>query len=190
MSTKKQSIFRSLNKQFKSQEFSRKDIQIAVWVAQGFDKNEFTYRQGYYGINIRNWIDYEYLLRRVSKGTYVLTEIGQTFGSCTDKEGVSLIRTNNKSVLERQKATREANRKAMPPHILHAGKFQHLSGLTITRVRYMTPNEMQQLAWGRSSIVFEMSDGSILFPQMDDEGNDGGAMAHITEQGVNTIYTI
>ena len=153
MSTKKQSIFRSLNKQFKSQEFSRKDIQIAVWVAQGFDKNE-------------------------------------TFGSCTDKEGVSLIRTNNKNILARQKATREANRKAMPPHILHADKFQHLSGLTITRVRYMTPNEMQQLAWGKSSIVFEMSDGSILFPQMDDEGNDGGAMAHITEQGVNTIYTI
>ena len=54
----------------------------------------------------------------------------------------------------------------------------------------MTPKEVKYLAWGRSSIVFEMSDGSLLFPQMDDEGNDGGAMAHITEKGMDTIYTI
>jgi hypothetical protein len=29
-----------------------------------------------------------------------------------------------------------------------------------------------------------------LFPQMDDEGNDGGAMAHITDLGTDIIYTI
>jgi hypothetical protein len=54
----------------------------------------------------------------------------------------------------------------------------------------MTPDEVKHLGWYKSSIVLEMSDGSLLFPQMDDEGNDGGAMKHITDKGTNTIYTI
>jgi hypothetical protein len=183
MKTIKQSVFRELSNRFGDNEFTRKDIQKAVWNAQGFNADEFTYRQGYYGINIKNWNDYERLIERQTRGIYSLTKVGKEFATCSYEDGVALIRENNKNVLERRKAEREANRKALPPHILHAEKFQHLSGLTITRVRYMTP-------WYKSSIVFEMSDGSLLFPQTDDEGNDGGAMAHISERGMHTIYTI
>lgn len=190
MKTIKQSVFRELSNRFGDNEFTRKDIQKAVWNAQGFKADEFTYRQGYYGINIKNWNDYERLIERQTRGIYSLTKVGKEFATCSYEEGVALIRENNKNVLERRKATREANRKALPPHILHADKFQHLSGLTIRRVRYMTPKEVEHLGWYKSSIVFEMSDGSLLFPQTDDEGNDGGAMAHISERGMHTIYTI
>jgi hypothetical protein len=190
MRTIKQSVFRELSNRFGDYEFTRKDIQKAVWNAQGFNADEFTYRQGYYGINIKSWHDDERLIERQSRGHYKLTEVGNEFATCSYEEGVALIRENNKNVLDRRKAKREANRKALPPHILHADKFQHLSGLTITRVRYMTPKEVEHLGWYNSSIVLEMSDGSLLFPQMDDEGNDGGAMAHISELGMATIYTI
>ena len=190
MRTIKQSVFRELSNRFSGNEFTRRDIQKAVWNAQGFKADEFTYRQGYYGINIQSWNDYECLIERQSRGRYKLTKVGKEFATCSYEDGVALIRQNNKNVLERRKAKREARRKALPPHILHAEDFQHLSGLTITRVRYMTPKEVEHLGWYKSAIVLEMSDGSLLFPQMDDEGNDGGAMAHITEKGMDTIYTI
>lgn len=190
MRTIKQSVFRELSNKFSDHEFTRRDIQKAVWNAQGFKADEFTYRQGYYSINIQSWNDYERLIERQSRGRYKLTKVGKKFGSCSYEDGVALIRENNKNIRSEHKAKREAYRKALPPHILHADKFQHLSGLTIIRVRYMTPIEAENLGWYKSSIVFEMSDGSLLFPQMDDEGNDGGAMSHITKRGVNTIYTI
>jgi len=190
MKTIKQSVFRELSNKFSGNEFTRKDIQKAVWNAQGFNADEFAYRQGYYGINIKSWNDYERLIERQSRGRYKLTKVGKKFATCSYEDGVALIRENNKKLLAERQAKREANRFALPPHILHADKFQHLSGLTITRVRYMTPKEVEHLGWYKSSIVFGMSDGSLLFPQMDDEGNDGGAMSHITEQGMDTIYTI
>jgi len=137
MRTIKQSVFRELSNKFGNNEFTRKDIQKAVWNAQGF--------------------------KRQSRGRYELTKVGKKFATCSYEDGVALIRENNKNVLERRKAKREANRKALPPHILHADKFQHLSGLTITRVRYMTPEEMQHLAWGRSSIVFEWWSNGTYF---------------------------
>ena len=121
-----------------------------------------------------------------------MTKVGKKFATCSYEDGVTLIRENNKNVLKRRKAKREANRKALPPHILHADKFQHLSGLTITRVHYMTPREADHLGWYKSSIVFEMSDGSLLFPQMDDEGNDGGAMLYYdyNKNESDIVYTI
>ena len=57
MKTIKQSVFRELSNKFSGNEFTRKDIQKAVWNAQGFNADEFAYRQGYYGINIKSWND-------------------------------------------------------------------------------------------------------------------------------------
>ncbi len=53
---------------------------------------------------------------------------------------------------------------------------KHLKGRTIKDVRYLTTIEMKGMGWHRKSIVLELSDGSLLFPSKDDEGNDAGAL--------------
>ena len=51
-----------------------------------------------------------------------------------------------------------------------------LLGKTIVRVRYITANEMRDLYWDRAGVVFELSDGTIVYPSQDDEGNGPGAL--------------
>ena len=53
---------------------------------------------------------------------------------------------------------------------------KHLKGRTIVDVRYLTDIEMKGMGWHNKSIVLELSDGSLLFPSRDDEGNDAGAL--------------
>ena len=53
---------------------------------------------------------------------------------------------------------------------------KHLKGRTIVDVRYLTNQEMKGMGWHNKSIVLELSDGSLLFPSRDDEGNDAGAL--------------
>ena len=57
-----------------------------------------------------------------------------------------------------------------------AKEFNHLVGLKIVGVRYLTKEETDANYWYSSPIVIELSDGSALIPQSDDEGNDGGAL--------------
>ena len=57
-----------------------------------------------------------------------------------------------------------------------AKKFNHLVGLKIVGVRYLTKEETDASYWYSSPIAIELSDGSALIPQQDDEGNDGGAL--------------
>lgn len=51
-----------------------------------------------------------------------------------------------------------------------------LVGRTIVGARYLTRKEMADLGWSKSVLVMTLDDGSLLYPSMDDEGNDGGAM--------------
>ena len=51
-----------------------------------------------------------------------------------------------------------------------------LLGKTIVRVRYITENEMRDLYWDRAGVVFELNDGTIVYPSQDDEGNGPGAL--------------
>lgn len=72
----------------------------------------------------------------------------------------------------------------------HAHKFASLVAKRITSVRYMTEEERENFGWYKRAIVITLSDGSILVPQMDDEGNDGGAIMYIKPNQTETIYTI
>ena len=51
-----------------------------------------------------------------------------------------------------------------------------LLGKTITKVEYMTQDEAKYNGWERRPIILRLNDGTFLFPSMDDEGNDGGAI--------------
>lgn len=54
---------------------------------------------------------------------------------------------------------------------------KHLVGKTIKAVGWMTEEEAAHVGWEHSRpIVIEFTDGSLIFPSADDEGNDGGAM--------------
>ena len=61
-----------------------------------------------------------------------------------------------------------------------------LLGKKIVRVCYLSQESMDDLMWHRCPIAIELEDGTVIIPQMDDEGNDGGALMYIEkgEQGV------
>ena len=58
-----------------------------------------------------------------------------------------------------------------------------LVGKTITHVRYLKDEEMEGMAWYSRPVVIIFNDGSMLIPQSDDEGNDGGAMLFQDKDG-------
>ena len=51
-----------------------------------------------------------------------------------------------------------------------------LKGKTIESVRYMTDEEMESAMWYKRPVVITFTDGTLLIPQSDDEGNDGGVI--------------
>jgi len=51
-----------------------------------------------------------------------------------------------------------------------------LVGKKITKVRYMTEAERDQIGWYGRPIVILLDDGTALYPSRDDEGNDAGAI--------------
>jgi hypothetical protein len=65
-----------------------------------------------------------------------------------------------------------------------------LVGKKITSVRYMTKAEAKNMGWDKRPLVIFFNDGSYIFPSMDDEGNDGGAMYGSTKQGDDIIFPL
>jgi hypothetical protein len=51
-----------------------------------------------------------------------------------------------------------------------------LVGRTIVAARYMTEQEASGSGWMSRAPVLVLDDGSLVFPQRDDEGNDAGAL--------------
>lgn len=60
----------------------------------------------------------------------------------------------------------------------------------ISSVRYMTQEEADAFMWDKRPLVIRFTDGSFLIPQMDDEGNNGGAMFHQVNGNETIIYTL
>jgi hypothetical protein len=51
-----------------------------------------------------------------------------------------------------------------------------LIGRKITGIRWLTKGESEAIGWYHQPIVIRLDDDTVLIPQMDDEGNDGGAV--------------
>ena len=62
----------------KTKTCTRRDLQKFIWVAQGFDIKNFTYRQGYYSTNILSWVR-DKIIDRVDRGVYKITNHGKRF---------------------------------------------------------------------------------------------------------------
>ena len=69
--------------------------------------------------------------------------------------------------------------------------FQNLSGKIIQRVRRMSPAELEANYWYPDSeaLVIELTDGTLLYPSQDEEGNGPGVLFAQTAEGqVITLY--
>ena len=68
--------------------------------------------------------------------------------------------------------------------ILHDAK--RLIGLQIAGVRYMTSKECSDLFIQNRAIVLTLSDGTLLCPMADDEGNDAAVLIARLPNGEET----
>ena len=68
----------------------------------------------------------------------------------------------------------------LTPEEIEQTKYKDTLGLIgrkITYIRWMTTKETEQIGYiGASPVIIKLDDGTLLIPQMDDEGNDGGAV--------------
>lgn len=61
-----------------------------------------------------------------------------------------------------------------------------LLGRRIFKVRYMTKKEAEDIGWENRAVVLVLDNGISIFPSMDDEGNNAGAI-FTTDKDLETI---
>lgn len=61
-------------------------------------------------------------------------------------------------------------------------KAKALVGRKIVHARYMGAKEAENCGWDHRPVVLQLDDGSLIFPQSDDEGNDAGVLIHYTKE--------
>ena len=187
------------NSTFKNKSFKRKDIKRAIWIAQGKPEKDFVNKQGYYGTAIQEWEE-RGLLKNPKKNKYKITLAGRLYSTHPNKAN-KMYREIQKELnakekarqLEYSKQLEEKRKEEQKVNLFHSTKFlKLLVGKTITNVRYLQPCEIDNLGWYKSSLVVEFDDKTCLIPQMDDEGNDGGAMLYINHKTnkQEVIYTL
>lgn len=67
---------------------------------------------------------------------------------------------------------------------------KNLIGKTIKSVRYMTKAEAKAMYWESRPLAIFFTDGSFIFPSMDDEGNDGGTLFGKTSNGEDITFPV
>ena len=55
-------------------------------------------------------------------------------------------------------------------------EFDRLIGKTITAITRLPQKTCDSIGWYKRPVVIHFSDGSLIMPQSDDEGNDGGVI--------------
>ena len=53
---------------------------------------------------------------------------------------------------------------------------KNLLGKKIVKVMYLPKDVTEEIGWYKRPPLIQFDDGSFLYPQMDDEGNEGGAL--------------
>lgn len=71
------------------------------------------------------------------------------------------------------------------PQIVSAAwnkKAQSLIGRRIVDARFMSEEDADGAGFAQRPIIIALDDGTLLVPQSDDEGNDGGALSVMAEK--------
>ena len=67
---------------------------------------------------------------------------------------------------------------------------EKMEGRRITKVRYLTKKEAEVMGWYRRCVVFQLDDGTLIFPSRDDEGNDAGALFGQDNDGNDLTFPV
>lgn len=54
--------------------------------------------------------------------------------------------------------------------------MKNIVGQKIVKIRPMTDEEMENEGWSRGTVVIELSNGVLLYPSSDEEGNNAGVI--------------
>ena len=170
--------------------FTRAELDKAIWVAQG-NKFEFNRRGGYYGTNLQAWINNK-LVTRIKRGVFKITSRGKLY--LTDRGRCNkIVRTERDKRQRANLKRREESRRLYEQSIdKHVDPFKSLIGTTIKSVRRLSSTELKDLGWSKNPLVLVLNNGTCLIPQLDDEGNDGGAVLYYNyrdEKETKIIYT-
>jgi hypothetical protein len=133
------------------------------------------YQSGYYGTALSN-LRYRKRITTDSQGFYHLTKLGKEYidtpykRTPEEKKQAEKWYIEEKQIREEIKLINRWNKKAT----------ELLAGWTIHNVRYLRKDECKAMGFYNSPIALLLKKGDELqwiFPQSDDEGNDGGALA-------------
>jgi hypothetical protein len=69
-------------------------------------------------------------------------------------------------------------------------KAQTLVGKKVKAASYMSEEEAEALGWHSRPLVIEFDDGSVMFPSMDDEGNNAGSLFGQTADGDSNDFPV
>ena len=64
-----------------------------------------------------------------------------------------------------------------------------LIGRRIVAVEYMNDKEIEEAGWSKKPLCLLLDNNCWIYPQMDDEGNDGGAL-YYTGKGIDDSETL
>ena len=172
--------------------FTRQDIYKAIYKAQGKEIPS-KFPNGFYGTNINHW-ERDKLIKNISRGKYEIGSRAKLYVENPVEYRKVMKEEREERAIKRRIANQqeiERMKENEPPHIKHSREFKHLINKTIKQVRYLTPYECAKFGWNKSSLAMFLSDGTIMIPQCDDEGNDGGAMMLLDkDKNYDVIYTI
>lgn len=66
----------------------------------------------------------------------------------------------------------------------------HILNKKIVMIRYMTDSEMHIFKWSKKSIIFQLEDGTLLFPSIDEEGTNAGSIQILLDNNLSVIPSI
>ena len=65
-----------------------------------------------------------------------------------------------------------------------------LLGRRIVKIEWMTNKEADKLDWSSRPVCMMLDNGTWIYPQRDDEGNDGGALFGQTKDGKDLTFPV
>ena len=94
----------------------------------------------------------------------------------TTKKNLEELPTAEEVLKQKREFTKRIREEAQQEKGWNDRMTKALVGKKIASVRYMTSEETKESGWSKSPLMIKLSDGTVIIPLQDDEGNDGGSL--------------